>query len=278
MPYSILTVDGTGVVEREMFSLFKNHGVHITNVSGIGEALDAIKRDSSFPGVIIWALNSGKEKDFIELSRLKQASASPIIVISGLTDKRYIVRAVETGVTDYIVKPYNEKSLLDKVTALLGIPVDKDEWAIYSEDFAVFNFSEMLDREIKAASRGGHSLGILKIVFAPKENFLGRRDCLDAVISLASRIIKARLRITDTAFRHNSGGIFVLLPFTEKSGQEIAIEKIRGILSNHALMKEKFQRYDLSITGAVYPEDGKVRRKLMEKLKTVEPDQTAKDA
>lgn len=57
----------------------------------------------------------------IDLTRLVRADAAlaklPILMISSMNDMDQVLEAVKTGVSDYIVKPWQEADLIKKITS-----------------------------------------------------------------------------------------------------------------------------------------------------------------
>jgi len=53
------------------------------------------------------------------LSYLRKVSNLPIIIISALANKEYVVRALKDGVDDYITKPFYNEEVVARITAVL---------------------------------------------------------------------------------------------------------------------------------------------------------------
>ena len=74
--------------------------------SGI-KRIDAILLDVNLPGMCGFTLCHEIKK--------KMRLSIPIIVCSGRNTKRDVMRAVSSGAEDYIIKPFQEKTLISKV-------------------------------------------------------------------------------------------------------------------------------------------------------------------
>lgn len=74
---------------------------------------DLILLDIRMPGIsgfdLLRALKGMEDRDDI-----------PVIVLTGLEDKRYVVEGLSLGIRDYILKPFAVNDLLERVQRVLG--------------------------------------------------------------------------------------------------------------------------------------------------------------
>lgn len=82
------------------------------------EAAEAVRSEGPFDAALLDILLDG-ESGLDVCARLRAASDCPIIFISCLDDSDTIVRALEMGGDDYIVKPFDERVLLARLRANL---------------------------------------------------------------------------------------------------------------------------------------------------------------
>lgn len=69
--------------------------------------------------------------------KIREFSAVPIIMLTARAEKADLVKALNTGADDYIIKPFDEEELVARVNALLrrsGLMQPQDEKLLY-EDF-----------------------------------------------------------------------------------------------------------------------------------------------
>jgi two-component system phosphate regulon response regulator PhoB len=93
--------------------------------------------------------------DGLELLRMIRAvSDVPVIVATARDDEREIVRTLDAGADDYIVKPFSVPELLARVSALLRRSSPER-----IADILAFGELE-LDREKKRVSRNGHAIDL----------------------------------------------------------------------------------------------------------------------
>lgn len=269
MRYNILSVDELGITRVELANILRNLNINIINVKDKNEIVNVLQEKKDI-NAVVWTINSIDQRDYDSIKRLKGKEAYkniPIIIVSKFTDKKYIIKAIECGAVEYIAKPYDENSVLKKICRILGVPTQKTLNKGPEEDIVVFSFSEMLNKEIKAAGRGGYDLSIMMVSVAPDDEKKITPDNSEDIIALINKVMKSRLRETDTTFQYGTNNLIMLLPFANRDGIKVVDEKINDIFNTHSLIKQKNGDSYVLITASVsYPDDGKVRNKLLEKL------------
>ena len=94
----------------------------VTNVADLlaGYGIDAVTmaKDKN-PDIIILSLEEPVVRATQTMSSLADAlPETPVIVYSSLSDAASVRRAMVSGARDYLVKPINEKTLIEKLKAL----------------------------------------------------------------------------------------------------------------------------------------------------------------
>jgi len=271
MQCTILTVDEHEVIKFELVEILRGLNVEIINAISEEEALRIIGSKEYTVNIIMWAVNSGDFKCFEAIKRVKGNQLCkdiPIIVVSSFTDKKYVIKAIESGAVEYIVRPYDENAVIKKISRIAGLlnRINNNE---VIEDIITFNFTEMSNKEIKAASRGGYPLTFMLITIIPHDdlNKYEYRKEINSLTNAVNMVIRSNLRETDTSFHIDVNKIILLLPFAGSEGAKTIKEKIYKLFEDHTFIRKKNKGHSLYITSVSYPEDGKVKDKLLQKLK-----------
>ncbi|MCX7749823.1 MAG: response regulator [Clostridia bacterium] len=272
MHYNILSVDKTSHAKAELSSLFKGIDVNILYVKDDIEALNTLY-DNRAPGIdaIIWTIHSPNpdEFDVIKNVKLKEAySHIPIIILSKFTDKKYIIKAIEVGAVEYIAKPYDKTTALNKIMKILGIKFDVSVFEKSHNDMITFNYSDMISRELKAASRGEYPMTMMLVSVTSVYPDIKKQSTISEIINLINKVIKSRIRETDTTFYYGINNLIILLPFVGRNAASFVEKKIHNIFKTHSLIGDVGKGFSLVAASVTYPEDGKIKEKLLEKLET----------
>jgi signal transduction histidine kinase/ligand-binding sensor domain-containing protein/DNA-binding response OmpR family regulator len=156
---SILVIDDDESIRQYLVRLFKD--TFIVYQAENGEAGLAMAQ-KYLPDLVISDIHM-KEMNGIELCRAakenEQLSHIPVILLTGATSDELRLQGVEGGADDYIVKPFDSKLLVARVTALLKnrntlqkyfyneVTLNKSDFKISSE------YKEFLDKCISIVER-----------------------------------------------------------------------------------------------------------------------------
>lgn len=115
--------------------------------------------------------------------RLREMSDVPIIFLTAMEDKRDLVRGLELGADDYIVKPYNEEELIARIKAHLRRSPRQNvtEEATFNNGEFRINF---MNRELKVRGETKH--------LTPKEFSL-----LGVLVRNAGRVVPRNELVTE---------------------------------------------------------------------------------
>lgn len=101
------------------------------------------------PAVIILDIDMPEMNGYEILERIRKKEYLgnvPVIFLTSNADKEHVVKAIEGGANDYVIKPIDEDILLDKVRALIADDESDEESA------------EQIDEQIDVDDTGGRIL------------------------------------------------------------------------------------------------------------------------
>jgi GGDEF domain-containing protein len=128
----------------------------------------------------------------------------------------------------------------------------------------MFTFEDIMDKEIRAASRGGYPLSVLLILADERDTHrLMNKEATD----ILAAVLKRRLRNTDVVIRTESNTIFILLPFVDKAGLPTVIKKVSKLVDSHSVIKKTMNAHHMQMASVTFPDDGKTMEELLRVLK-----------
>jgi two-component system response regulator VicR len=96
---------------------FRWPDVEVVSAMSGQEGLSLVKRES--PDVLILDINLPDISGFEVLKNIRKFSSLPVIILTVRADDGDILRGLEAGADDYIIKPFNYLTLLARVKAVL---------------------------------------------------------------------------------------------------------------------------------------------------------------
>ena len=119
---TILIIDDQVQVRKAMRRVL--HKIEFKEILETSNAVDAIKTiDSGHPDLLICDLALGETHGFAVLENVRHRNLGadiPILVVTGESSRDDIVRAVDLGANDYLLKPFQPDELEKKVVKLLN--------------------------------------------------------------------------------------------------------------------------------------------------------------
>ncbi len=193
-----------------------------------------------------------------ELKATLGDTCPPVIIITGLADKKSVDRAFSVGAIDYATKPIHMAVLRHRVRQVLKERELRNQLAAINQQLAAANrelqklaridsltqvanrryFEEMLEREWNRLARSQEPLGILlcDLDFFKQYNdtygHLAGDRCLKDICSALKHSVQ---RPADLIARYGGEEFVVLLPNTDIPGTLAVAERIHQVIRNMAI-------------------------------------------
>jgi len=172
----------------------------------------------------------------------------PIVFLSGMTESKDIVRAIDAGGDDYLTKPVEAVVLNAKLRAMQRIAEMRQQLQQANRELRMIavkdgltgisnrrHFDETLMKEIKRAIRSDTSVSLIMCdidFFKPYNDNYGHQAgdvCLKYVARTLEKSIK---RPGDLAARYGGEEFAIILPETSADGAMIIAENVRSVIDN----------------------------------------------
>jgi two-component system OmpR family response regulator len=113
----VVAVDDDPAVRELVSEYLSQHELRVTAVASGGELAAVMARETVDLVVLDLRLQG---EDGMQIARkLREASAIPILMLTGLAEEADRVMGLELGADDYLTKPFSPRELLARVRALL---------------------------------------------------------------------------------------------------------------------------------------------------------------
>jgi two-component system, chemotaxis family, chemotaxis protein CheY len=122
----ILVVEENQPMTQIICALLKGFGIAHIDVATTSEiALRKFQQEKHDLLLIDWLIKPDNGIDLTQIIRLDKDSPNPfvpIILMTGFTEKRRVLKARDTGITEFLVKPFNANDLYKRIEHIIEKP------------------------------------------------------------------------------------------------------------------------------------------------------------
>lgn len=117
----VMLVDDDDALARMVSTLLSREGLQPVRFNAGVPALNALKTDEFVLAILDLNLPDMTGFDLLrEVRKQRSAAALPIVMLTGSTDERDLVRGFELGANDYVTKPFHASELIARVRHARG--------------------------------------------------------------------------------------------------------------------------------------------------------------
>lgn len=147
------------------------------------------------PDIVLLDVRIPKIDGFGVLARLRQTSATPVIMVTALADDLDRLSGLHLGADDYVVKPFNPQEVVARVKAVLRRTLDKRADAIrrfraIEVDFGSYAAFVNRDGQRAPLSLTLSEFRILAHMIRHPTQVFGRADILDACLPESDALVR----------------------------------------------------------------------------------------
>jgi diguanylate cyclase (GGDEF)-like protein len=296
-PCRILVVDDEQSLQAIMGQVLTEDGHQVTTASS-GEEAQTLFSGQPFPLVITDIVMGGMSGIDLLRTIKKTHPSTEVIIITSHASLDSAVTALRYGAYDYLVKPFDDISLISAVVgrALEKIRLTEENKTLLetlhrkNEELEKSNailknlsirdgltglynhryFQEVLTMELVRSRRYNKSVAL---VFIDVDHFKKYNDTHghpdgDGLLVTLARILLDSLRASDTVARYGGEEFVLILPETTKDGALHVAESIRKKVYDHPFPGRETQplgRITISLGVAAFPHDGADGSSLIER-------------
>jgi DNA-binding response OmpR family regulator len=113
----LLLVEDDPTIRRSLIRAFSERGHAVASVGTAADALRAVVADR--PDLVILDLGLPDIDGYEALRMIRAVCAVPVVVATALDDEQQIIRVLDAGADDYVVKPFSPGHLDARIRAVL---------------------------------------------------------------------------------------------------------------------------------------------------------------
>ena len=240
---NILVCDDSALIRLQLKDILNSEDHNVFEVTNFKEIkLNSFSNDITLADIDVIFLDIYLE-DISGLKILKYLGKNypdiPILMISIDNKRETIMRALNLGATDYILKPFDKMFIIDKLNAILSTVDFSQNTTPDNITKQLSSLENSLSMEINRTLRNELSFSLAK--FTSKDT---------NKIDILKEITTSKIRDIDRAFPISKDIFVLLLPLTNKSGFEKLKERLQKGLKDSDSIEDITE-----ISTITFPED-----------------------
>lgn len=272
----IILVDSSEYVRKRMANLLKKLVYDIVEIDSYSELLPRLMRNKDKIKLIIMDINVNGEDGLKAIEDMRSHEmALPIIISTSENSRETFLRGLRLGVQGYILKPFSDDFVLNRVIRTLSMGDETIKKNIEKASSLAFlsgdqeidlsrEYEKYIAGEYLRAKKGNYSVSFLNMDFKnSKEEYSGSQSLmLDYIYSY----MQEKLWHTDTVLQYKNSNFIGIYPFCKKENVPILLEKIQKDFLDFVEKEPEFKQTSLDIDVVTYPEDGIKIEDLLSKI------------
>lgn len=175
----------------------------------------------------------------------------PVIVMTSNSKKKFYVEAMLEGATDFILKPFENSTLVEKVQQYAGINT------FQKIELVTFNLSQYIKGELRKAEKGKYPVSIMFITYT-SDNEPGYAQAFNEIGTIEQitfENIRQLFWETDIFIRFGDRYYIGVFPFCSSSNTEVIKAKIEHRFLQLKYENSKLENFALITVFVTFPVD-----------------------
>lgn len=123
MAVKVLVVDDSAIMRKVIISALGAMNIEEDSISQAADGLQAVQcaSENNFDIILMdWNMPNMLGIDAVKAIR-EQGSKTPILMVTTEGEKSNVVKAIQAGANNYLVKPFNAEDLRDRISTMVTI-------------------------------------------------------------------------------------------------------------------------------------------------------------
>jgi PleD family two-component response regulator len=259
---AIIILDEVSMMRHRISSILHGYNFRVLEASYDVELFNIIAEENIRIHLILMDLGYDVNRGFEILAKVKEKKPFvPIFVVTSNNKRSVFIRAMAEGAMDYILKPFDDGLMLEKILAVV-----KTRHPIVPENISIsFDIHNYLNAELKKARKGNYEITILMCTLyevGSEISNLVENKYIEALERFYN-ISKKNLWETDVFERYGTQTFLGIFPYCIASKVEIIQKKITTYFGDAVKADKSLSELNLALATITYPVEDLTEKELL---------------
>lgn len=265
----VIILDDMAYIRYRVKRLLSNQGIEVYESSNSFDFFNQLIDKKDEINLIILEIGLGNEDGFEVLKKIRAKDLKiPIMILTKLSTRIDFIKCIKEGTSEYILKPFDGKILVDRIDKLLEDHTESSK----DDEIIHLNFQEYMAKQISIAKKNKTNVSTIMMSLTKIEAVKVDKEKIDVgesyfflVDSLYEKL-KDLFKNSGLFEKYGFSTFVAVLPNCNRNKTEVLKKKIIERYTTLKKKEYKYENYDLNIVFVVYPEDGHEKQELLDKL------------
>lgn len=249
---SIIIMDEVSLMRRRIAGLLMGSNIHVYEVANSEELFSILLDEDSNVRLVIMELGFDINAGFETLARIKDKKPNiPIFIITSNNKRQTFIRSMAEGAADYILKPFDDEILQEKMLSVLKIKRE-----ILSDEVHIsFSLLNYLKAEFLKAKKGNFEVTVLMCTLYDLTNEssnIMENKYLRAIDQFYANM-KNNLWDTDIFEYYGSQTFIGVFPYCTAANVDIIQHKTMDYFNSVVMNNTELSNLQLAFATITYP-------------------------
>ncbi|OAA91968.1 response regulator transcription factor [Clostridium ljungdahlii] len=264
----VIILDDMIYVRYRVRRVLEDAGIGVYECGNSFEFFNRLYDKKEEINLIILEVGLSTEDGFEVLKKIKAKKLNiPVMILTKLNSREAFIKGIKEGTSEYILKPFNSKNLVKRITKLIKSTRNSDK----PEEIVYLNFQEYIARQIVKCGAQNKKLSIIMVSLVKKyyteqDEKIEVKDSYLILLDLVYEKLRSLFKVPDLFEKYGLSTFISVVPDCNYRKVVSVVHQMEYVYSGIKIMNEKYSEYDLKCSYVIFPDDGTDKNYLMNKL------------
>ncbi|OBR90343.1 MULTISPECIES: response regulator transcription factor [Clostridium] len=264
----VIILDDMIYVRYRVRRVLEDAGIGVYECGNSFEFFNRLYDKKEEINLIILEVGLSTEDGFEVLKKIKAKKLNiPVMILTKLNSREAFIKGIKEGTSEYILKPFNSKNLVKRITKLIKSSRNSDR----PEEIVYLNFQEYIARQIVKCGAQNKKLSItmvslVKKYYTEQDEKIEVKDSYLILLDLVYEKLRSLFKVPDLFEKYGLSTFISVVPDCNYRKIVSIVHQMECAYNKIKIMNEKYSEYDLKCSYVIFPDDGTDKDYLMDKL------------